>query len=463
MTQKPEPIPKHVWQTAAAVLLAPLMAQLDSTVVNLSLSTIQTQLHTQFATVQWVISGYLLALALALPINAWLVDRIGAKRLYLWCFGAFTFASLLCGLSNSIELLIAARVLQGIAGGLLSPMTQMMIAKVAGKNMAKVMGYAAMPVLIAPLFGPLLAGVILKHASWPWLFYINVPIGIFAMTLASILLPADEPSPVRRSFDWKGFLLISPALVALLYGLEHLLVLTGQFCLLVGSVMLVQFVRYSAKQGNQALLDLQLFKVKDFYTAAITLFLHTGGMFAGQMLIPLYLTVGCHMPPARAGSLVAIMGIGMLCSYPFVGVLVEKFGARRVAVSGALLLTFSTIPILWMANSHLTAAVMMASLVIRGIGQSAIGIPSVSTGYSKIPKDRLPQATTASNIVQRLGGPVATTVMAIVLSVSMNHAHTADEHSYVFPFIALIFWQILLLCSAMRLPTKERSPQLSGS
>ncbi|MBX9694910.1 MAG: MFS transporter, partial [Cyanobacteria bacterium] len=348
-------------------------------------------------------------------------------------------------------------------GGLLSPMTQMMIARAAGKHMAKVMGFAAMPVLVAPLFGPMVAGAILKYASWPWLFFINLPVGIFAIILAAILLPADELSPIRRSFDWQGFLLISPAMVALLYGLEHFLSLNGQLCLLAGSVMLAAFVRHSFRRGNQALLDLQLFRVKDFSTAAITLFLHTGGMLAGQMLIPLYLTVGCHMPPASAGALVAIMGIGMLCSYPFVGILVERFGARRVAVSGALLLALSTIPILWMANSHLTAVGMMASLIIRGIGQSAIGIPSVSSGYSKIPRERLPQATTASNIVQRLGGPVATTIMAIVLSVSVSQVHQTDDHSYVIPFTALIFWQILLLCAAMRLPSKERSPQLTGN
>src|SRR6266853_3619689 len=109
------------------------------------------------------------ALALMLPLNGWLVDRLGAKRLYLGCFSAFTLASLLCGVARTMDELICARMLQGIAGGLLAPMTQMMIARVAGKHMARVMGYTVVPVLIAPIQGPVLAGAILKYAAWPWL------------------------------------------------------------------------------------------------------------------------------------------------------------------------------------------------------------------------------------------------------------------------------------------------------
>ena len=201
----------RVWKIAAVVVLAPFMTQLDSTVVNVSLSTIRQDLQSPLTSAQWIISGYLLALALMLPLNAWLVDRLGAKRLYLWCFSAFTMASLLCGVARTMDGLIWARVIQGMAGGLLAPMTQMMIARVAGRQMARVMGYTAVPILIAPILGPVVAGTILKYAAWRWLFFLNLPIGILAVSLAVYLLPNDEMTIRRRPFDFLGFLVLSPA------------------------------------------------------------------------------------------------------------------------------------------------------------------------------------------------------------------------------------------------------------
>src|SRR6202046_4611312 len=129
-----------VWRIAGVILLGPLMTSLDATVVNVSLSTLSGELHTPLTTIQWVTSGYLLALALMLPLSGWLVDRIGARSLYLWCFSAFTVSSALCGLAWSADSLIGFRILQGMSGGLLAPMAQMIVARAAGKHMAQVVG-----------------------------------------------------------------------------------------------------------------------------------------------------------------------------------------------------------------------------------------------------------------------------------------------------------------------------------
>jgi MFS family permease len=145
-----------------------------------------------------VTSGYLLALALMLPLNGWLVERIGAKALYLWCFSAFTLSSALCGVAWSANALIAFRILQGMSGGLMAPMAQMMIARAAGKHMARVLGYAAVPILLAPLIGPVIAGAILQFASWRWLFLINLPVGALAIMLAIFFLPNDREETQRR-------------------------------------------------------------------------------------------------------------------------------------------------------------------------------------------------------------------------------------------------------------------------
>ena len=210
------------WQILAVAMLGPFMSQMDSTVVNVSLSFIKQELRSTIASAQWVVSGYLLALALMLPLNAWLVGRLGAKRLYLICFCSFTLASFLCGAATTMPELIGARLIQGMAGGLLAPLAQLMVARVAGRQFARVLGYAAVPILLAPLAGPILAGTILKYLGWPWLFFINLPVGILAVVLAAWLLPRDEPATQKRPFDLTGFLIISPGLVCLLYGLEQL-------------------------------------------------------------------------------------------------------------------------------------------------------------------------------------------------------------------------------------------------
>lgn len=443
-----------IWRTVAVVLLGPFMTQIDSTVVNVSLATIQDALHASVGSVQWIIGGYLLAQALMLPLNGWLVDRIGAKRLYLGCFTAFTVASLLCGASRSIQALICARVIQGIAGGLLAPMTQLMIARVAGRHMARVIGYAAVPILLAPILGPVLAGAILKFAGWPWLFYINLPIGIFAVILAMVLLPSDASTSGGRPFDFLGFLLISPGLACLLYGFDHASHLNGAIFLGVGLILICGFGWDARRKQSLALIDLKLFKNPVFSTAVATLFLANGMAYAGQMLIPLYLISGWGFSPSKAGWIIAPMGIGMICFYPLMGFLVEKFGCRAVSASGVVLNTLGTLPFLWMIQHEFSPTLMALCMVVRGAGQGAIGIPSVSSAYASVPKEKLSLATTAANIVQRLGGPVATTLMAVVVSFSASHFPSLGPQVFMIPFIVLIGLQLLVLGSACRLPAR---------
>ncbi len=452
-----------VWKVAAVALLGPLMTLMDSTVVNVSLSTIRQELHSSIDSVQWIISGYLLALALMLPLNAWLVDRLGVKRLYLWCFSAFTLASLLCGAARTLDELIWARVIQGAAGGLLTPMAQLMIVQVAGKHMARIMGYLAMPILIAPILGPIVAGAILKYASWPWLFYINLPIGILAVFLAAYLLPADEASGQKRPFDFLGFLLISPGLVCLLYGLEHVSHGDGTWSLLSGFVLMSAFVWHAIRKNTAALIDVRLFNDRNFATASVTQFFSMGASLAAQLLIPLYLISGCEISPAKAGWMLAPMGLGMLCVYPRLGYLTERFGCRAVCVTGTLLSILGTLPFLWMIQSYFSPALLVVALFVRGAGQGAIGVPAVTAGYASIPKEKLALATTAANIVQRLGGPIATTIMTIVISLSTTYFQASGQRAFMITFVALIGFQLLVLCSASFLPVRlhQSSPDWS--
>lgn len=438
----------------AVVLLGPFMSQMDSTVVNVSLSAIRDDLHSSTESAQWIVSGYLLALALMLPLNGWLVDRLGAKRLYIGCFTLFTAASMACGVARSMPVLVGARVLQGMAGGLLAPLTQLMMARVAGKQMARALGYAVVPVLVAPILGPVIAGAILKHASWPWLFYVNLPVGVLAITLAARLLPADARSAERRPFDFTGFLLISPGLVALLYGLEqaargHAF---GLAAFAAGGALLVGFILHARRARSAALIDLGLFKSRLFANAAVTQFLSNGMLYANQFLVPLYLITGAGLSPERVGWLLAPAGVAMVFVYPTMGFVTDRFGCRAVVTSGVLLTVLGTLPFLWMTQRGLTTAGVEIGLVLRAAGQGAIGIPTISAAYASVPREKLSAATTAVNIVQRLGGPMAT--IAIAMTVTIAAGRSVGGAAFLLPFLTLLTIQALALGCAVRLPLR---------
>ena len=181
-----------IWKIIAVAVAGAFMPLLSTTMVNVSLLSLAAELHASLSAIQWVTSGYLLALAMMVPLNGWLVERIGAKALYLWCFSAFTLSSALCGMAWSANALIGFRILQGMSGGLMAPMAQMMIARIAGKHMARIIGYAAVPVMLGPIVGPVIAGAILQHASWRWLFLVNLPVGALAIVLAVLFLPHES-------------------------------------------------------------------------------------------------------------------------------------------------------------------------------------------------------------------------------------------------------------------------------
>lgn len=448
-------LPPGAWKVIGVVVLAPFMTQMDSTIVNVALSSIRSELHASLAAAQWIVSGYLLALALTLPLNGWLVDRFGAKRLYLFCFTFFTATSFCCGAAQTMSQLIAARVLQGVAGGLLAPLTQLMMARVAGRQMARVFGYAAAPILIAPLVGPSLAGAILTYASWPWLFFVNVPIGIAAVTLAALILPRDAASSDRRPFDLAGFLLLSPGLSCSLYGFDQWAHGEGgRMVLSIGLLSIASFGALAIRKQDRALIDLRLFRIRTFSVAATTQFLSNGSIYAGQFILPLYLIAGVGLTPVRAGSILMTTGIGLICAAPMMGRLTDRHGLQVVAAGGVCLNLLGTLPFLWMARHQFSIELAMVGLFLRGLGAGATGIPSVTAAYASVPKAALSLATTAINIVQRLGGPILTTVMAVITSRALGSSTAAHPGAFQIPFLSLIVLQLLVLTSALQLPIR---------
>lgn len=443
-----------VWKIAGVALFGGLLAQLDATIVNVSLSSLATDLHSSLATVQWVTSGYLLALTLVLPLNGWLVDRIGARAVYLWCFAGFTATSALCALAWSPGSLIAFRVLQGVSGGLLAPMAQMMIARAAGRHMARVAGYMAFPVLLAPVFGPVIAGAILQYASWRWLFLVNLPVGLLAFTLATLFLPRDGEEAQPRRLDWTGLLLLSPGLALFLFGAGRIGQGLGQAAVALGLAMMAGFVASARRKGDDALVDIRLFRGRTFSAAVTTQFLSNGAQFAGQMLIPAFLIEACGRAPGQMGWMLAPIGLGMMVTYPLMGRLTDRFGIRAVSAGGAGLALLATLPFLYLAREGLSLYVLMPTLFLRGLGMAGVGLPSMTAAYASVEQRQIPMATTSLNIVQRLGGPTMTTLLATFLAWQLG-PHTGGagvQRAYGLAFLALCALQACTCLSALRLP-----------
>jgi len=456
MSQSTDRVDRRVWIIAAACTCGPLMSGLDSTMVNVSLDTIGHVFHAPLGVLQWITSGYLLALALALPLSGWLIDRVGARRIFLGCFAGFIVCSVLCGLATSIQWLIASRVLQGIAGGLLAPMMQMMMARHAGRHMARVIGVAAMPVMIGQMLGPSLAGLILTYLNWRWTFFVNVPVGLLAIAFAWKVLPRDETTTQRR-LDLVGFAMISPGLALLLQGLVALAHGDAEapFSLFGSVVLLTAFGIHALRRPASALIDLRLFRGRTFRAAAATQFLSNAINFGGQFIMPLYFLKVRDLSPGVAGLLLMPMGLGVFIGLPIMGRLSERFGARAISGTGALLSLLGTLPFA-LAGADTPVLLLAAALLVRGFGGGSITIPSAAAAYASVPRESLGHATTAINICQRFGGPTGTTGLAICLQYVLTRV-AVPEAAYAVTFWVLSGVALAALGAASQLPGRSRA------
>src|SRR5690349_16807792 len=277
---------------AGVVVLGAVMSILDTTVVNVAINTLARDFQTSLSTIQWIVTGYTLALATVIPLTGWGADRFGTKRLYMISIGLFIAGSALSGLAWSAESLIAFRVLQGLGGGMLMPAGMTILTRAAGpQRVGRVMAIMGVPMLLGPILGPILGGWLVDDVSWRWIFFINLPIGLIALAMSRRILPKDRPEPSER-LDVLGLALLSPSLALIIYGLAQTNAHSfGSGAVLVptvvGIVLLASFIRHALRHSNP-LIDLRLFANRTFSTASITLALMVISVFGALLLLPLY-------------------------------------------------------------------------------------------------------------------------------------------------------------------------------
>src|SRR6266536_5419246 len=211
MATQPKTLDPEILVLGGVVVIGTIMAILDATIVNVAIPTLGRDFHTSISTIQWVMTGYLLAFASVIPLTGWASERFGAKRLWIASLLLFMTGSALAGTAWSIETLIVFRVLQGLGGGLIMPVGQTILAQAAGpQRIGRVMSVVGVPMLLGPILGPVIGGLILSNASWRWIFYVNVPIVVLALFLAARLLDPDSGRADAGRLDWRGFALLSP-------------------------------------------------------------------------------------------------------------------------------------------------------------------------------------------------------------------------------------------------------------
>ena len=408
------------------VILGTIMSILDVTIVIVAIDTLARDFHASLATIQWVSTGYLLALSAVIPLSGWSVERFGAKRMWMFSLVMFTAGSALCGLAWNAPSLILFRVLQGAGGGMIMPIGMSILAKAAGPaRIGRVMGTLGVPMLLGPVLGPVIGGVLVTHLSWRWCFYVNVPIGIVAIYLAQRVMPADTERTQAR-LDVRGLALLSPGLALTVYGLSEAGIGSGfgstKVLVSIGAgLALIAAFAVNALQVEAPLLDLRLFRIRGFRMSALTATTVGAGLFGTMFILPLYYQVSRGSSAMTAGLLMAPQGLGAMCTMPIGGRLTDRIGPRNVVASGIVLTVLGTIAYT-QVGPHTAIPLLALCLVLRGLGLGLTMMPSMSAAYQVLAPGDIPRATTILNIVQRVGGAMSTAVIAVMIQRSLTHS-----------------------------------------
>ncbi|MFJ2920014.1 DHA2 family efflux MFS transporter permease subunit [Streptomyces sp. NPDC087307] len=411
-------VDKQLLRTAFILVLGTFMATLDATIVSVGIDSLADEFGASVAEIQWVTTAYLLAVVAAVPASGWLADRFGGRRTWLVAVGVFLLGSVLCASVWSVTSLIVFRVVQGLGGGLLPATGQALLARVAGPGRTgRVISVVAVVPLLSPVLGPLAGGSILAVAPWPWLFLVNLPIGVIAILLARRHVPEVPPSTRRTAFDLRGALLLSPGLAVLVFGLTevaHGRTLPATVGVSAGLAMLAGFTVHGLRTRRTPLVDPRLFARPPFGAAAVALLVLGASVFGTMFLLPLYFQTGRGMSAWGAGLLLAPQGLGAAAGSVLVNRTIDRVAPRTLVVTGIGLILLGTVPFTQLGHEPPDIAIASA-LAVRGIGMAMVGAPVMNIVYSRIEPEFLPRASGALNLLNTVGGSVGTAALAVVL------------------------------------------------
>ncbi|GAA3536183.1 multidrug resistance protein B [Aeromicrobium flavum] len=423
-------ITPEILKIAGVVVLGAIMSILDVTVVNVALPTFQTELSStdeplKYATVAWTATAYMLALAAVIPLTGWAADRFGTKRLYMTAIALFTLGSLLCATAWNIESLIAFRVLQGLGGGMLMPLGMTIMTRAAGPHrMGRLMAILGIPMLLGPIMGPILGGILIDQASWHWVFLINLPIGIVGLVYASRVLPKDSPEPSER-LDVVGMLLMSPGLALLLYGISSIpgegTAMAAKVIVpaVIGVLLIGAFVVYSFKPQHP-LLDLRLLGNRNLRVSLIVMFLFASAFFGALLLVPTYFQQVHGESVLMAGLLVAPQGIGAMLTMPIAGALVDRIPVGRIVPFGFIGILVGMFGLATSTDPGTPYWHIIGWLFVMGLGMGGTMMPIFTSALKTLTNQEVARGSTLLNVVQQVASASGIAVISVVLTNGMQ-------------------------------------------
>lgn len=425
----PDAIDPAIWRMAFTIIVGAMAVVFDTTIVSVALNDLTHELHASLSTVQWISTGYLLAMFVTIPVAGWAQTAIGGKRLWILALGVFLLGSVLCATAWDVTSLIVFRIVQGIGGGIMMPLMITLIMQAAGgRNLGRIMATVTLPATLGPILGPVIGGLILGVGSWRWLFLVNVPFCVAGAYLAYRNLPSDPPSR-RTRLDVVGLLLVSPGVAAVVYGLSQVEG-SGGFRsarvlvpVLAGLALVVAFVAWALPRSASALINLKLLRSRSLASASTLGFLAGVTLFGAMLLLPLYWQQARGEDALGAGLLLIPQGVGTLLSRTVVGRTTDRFGPRVVALTGFSVVAVATVPFAFV-TADTSKVLLLAALLVRGMGMAAATTPLNSAAYIGLAREEIPHASVISRVTMLLGGSVGTAVLAVVLQHFIADSHT---------------------------------------
>lgn len=434
----------YKWFLLGNVMIGTFMAVLDATIVNVSLPKIMASFGVGLDKIEWVITAYMLAMAVALPTSGWLADKFGYKRLYFIGLFLFTLGSFMCGRSSEENLLIFSRIIQGFGAGTIQPLGMAIISREFPPHQRGVaLGFWGISAAASVSFGPLIGGFLVDRFSWPLIFDVNIPVGILAM-LFTIIIQSEYKNKRTRKFDVIGFLSVTIFLPLSLYTLSEGSAASNSggwhspHILAFAAISLIALVVFITNEliVKEPLLDLRLLMNRNFGIGTLILLLFSLGMFGSTFLLPMYLQNAMGYSAFQAGTVFLPVGIIQGVTAPLSGRISDRFSPKIPLYLGIGLFAFS-----FYLNSLLSWLTeldfIMLTLYIRGLAMGLTFTALTTVSLSNIPREKMAQASAISNSIRQLGGSLGVAVLATMLTVrvgfhSQIYGGAVDQHSVVY-------------------------------
>jgi EmrB/QacA subfamily drug resistance transporter len=429
---------------ATTVLFGAVAALLDTTLVAVALDGLRVELDAPVTVIGWVSTAYVLAMTAVIPLVGWSVGRFGARRMWVTALGVFLLGAVLSAMAWSAGSLIAFRTLQGLGGGMILPLSQVTLARTAGpERLGRVLGVVGLVGQLAPVTGPVLGGLLVDGWGWRWAFLATVPPVLVALAMTGRWFPRDAEHSAEP-LDVIGLMLLPGGVVALLYALSGGSGAAAVAGVAAGTVMLAAFVLRSVRRGGRGLVNLRLFADPSFRGGAVMMFVLGVTTWGPMFLLPLYFQQQGELSALDAGLALAPQGAGLGLAFVLVGRFADRMPPRPLAVAGMAVGTLGTVPFAFVSEP----LVLGAALFVRGIGFGVASLPIAVSIYRTLPKSAMAHASSASNIMQRIGAGTGTALMAAVLQAG----------GFGPALIVMSALTALALAAALALPTVRDHP-----